>query len=75
VPDGHADATPLPADDTMFRMPDVERMTGVKKSTIKRMVAAGTFPKPLRIGMRARGWLARDVKCETLSEQQRRPRQ
>ena len=21
VPDGHADATPLPADDTMFRMP------------------------------------------------------
>lgn len=37
---------PLPADDTMLRMPEVERLTGISKSTIKRMVSDGRFPKP-----------------------------
>jgi prophage regulatory protein len=68
---------PLPADDTMLRMPEVERLTGISKSTIKRMVADGRFPKALRLGIRAKGWLARDVKqfVDTLDEQRRRPRQ
>lgn len=68
---------PLPADDTMLRMPDVERLTGISKSTIKRMVSDGRFPKPLRLGIRAKGWPARDVKqfIDTLDEQRKRPRQ
>ena len=68
---------PLPADDTMLRMPEVERLTGISKSTIKRMVGDGRFPSPLRLGIRAKGWLARDVNgfVETLDEQRKRPRQ
>ena len=68
---------PLPADDTMLRMPDVERLTGISKSTIKRMVSDGRFPQPLRLGIRAKGWPASDVKgfIETLNEQRKRPRQ
>ena len=68
---------PLPADDTMLRMTDVERLTGLTKSTIKRMVADGRFPKPMRLGLRAIGWPASDVRAfvETLNEQRRRTRQ
>jgi prophage regulatory protein len=67
----------LPPDDTVVRPVEVVRLTGLSKSTINRMVSAGTFPPPLRIGERARGWLARDLKAwrELLDEQRRRPRQ
>ena len=61
----------------MLRTPEVERLTGLSQSTIKRMVTDGRFPKPMRIGIRAKGWLARDVKAfiDTLDEQRKRPRQ
>lgn len=67
----------LPPDDTVIRPVAVARLTGLSKSTINRMVAAGSFPPPLRIGTRARGWLARDLKAwrELLDEQRRRRRQ
>ncbi|MFT3732843.1 MAG: AlpA family phage regulatory protein [Hyphomicrobium sp.] len=67
----------LPPDDTVVRPVEVVRLTGLSKSTINRMVSAGTFPPPLRIGERARGWLSRDLKAwrELLDEQRRRPRQ
>ena len=70
-------AEPLPADDTVLRMPDVERLTGISPSTIKRMVSGGRFPKPLRLGIRAKGWFARDVRAhmQRLDEQRKRPRQ
>ena len=76
LPDRPKDA-PLPADDTMLRMPDVERLTGISGSTIKRMVTDGRFPKPMRIGIRAKGWPARDVRTFVgmLDEQRKRPRQ
>ena len=76
LPD-RAKPEPLPTDDTMLRMPDVERLTGISASTIKRMATDGRFPMPMRIGIRAKGWLARDVRTfiETLDEQRKRPRQ
>ena len=43
-----AEATAMPVDDTMLRMPEVERLTGLSMSSIKRMVSDGRFPKPLR---------------------------
>ncbi|WP_210269807.1 helix-turn-helix transcriptional regulator [Hyphomicrobium methylovorum] len=73
----HVAPLPEPADDTMLRVDDVVRLTGLSHSTIKRMISDGRFPKHLRIGERAKGWLARDVKAwiEALNEQRRRPRQ
>lgn len=67
----------LPADDTMLRMADVERLTGRSKSAIKRMVKEGTFPRPMKLGVRAIGWPASDVRTfiATLDEQRKRPKQ
>jgi prophage regulatory protein len=68
---------PMPADDTMLRVPDVVRLTGISHTTIKRMQADGRFPKAMRLGERAKGWPAREIKAwlETLDEQRRRSRQ
>ena len=76
VPD-RAKSEPLPADDTMLRLPEIVRRTGISASTIKRMVSDGRFPKPMRIGIRAKGWLGRDVRTfiQMLDEQRKRSRQ
>jgi prophage regulatory protein len=68
---------PMPAADTMLREKEVVRRTGISASTIKRMVADGRFPRPMRIGERAKGWPMRDVQewIERLDEQRKRPRQ
>jgi len=68
---------PMPADDTMLRVPDVVRLTGISHTTIKRMQADGRFPKAMRLGERAKGWPAREIRAwiERLDEQRRRPRQ
>lgn len=75
--DGERSTEPMPADDTMLRVPDVVRLTGISHTTIKRMQADGRFPKAMRLGERAKGWPAREVKAwiERLDEQRRRPRQ
>ncbi|MGB0467075.1 MAG: helix-turn-helix transcriptional regulator [Pontibacterium sp.] len=44
----------------LLSMPQVEEITGFKKSYIFRERAAGRFPEPLRIGSSVR-WKASDV--------------
>jgi predicted DNA-binding transcriptional regulator AlpA len=76
--DGDATSEPeLPADDSMLSPKDVVRVTGLSLSTIKRRVADGTFPQPMRLSPRRIGWPAREVKAwlETVDLQRRKPRQ
>jgi len=40
----------------ILRRPEVERLTGLSRSTIYGMLAKQAFPKPIRIGKRAVGW-------------------
>ena len=40
----------------LLRLPDVLKITGLKKSTIYEGAKNGTFPKPLRVGLRAVAW-------------------
>jgi prophage regulatory protein len=47
---------PVPADDTMLPFRDVIRRTGLSKSTIKRMVANGKFPRWTKLSVRRVGW-------------------
>ena len=56
-------AEPEPADTTMLDMHDVMRLTGLSKSTIKRMVSDDRFPKPIHLSPRRIGWPAGDVKA------------
>ena len=39
----------------------VSREVSLSKSSIYRMMATGTFPKPVRIGARAVRWVATDI--------------
>jgi prophage regulatory protein len=40
----------------IFSMADLESRLGLSRATITRMVDAGTFPKPLKLGARRIGW-------------------
>jgi prophage regulatory protein len=47
---------------TILRMPDVEKRTGLRKSTIYKLMEARRFPPSIPIaGTKARGWDARAV--------------
>lgn len=52
-----SEATP-PA---ILRLPDVMRLTGLGRSTIYRLLAAGQFPSPVQLSVRAVGWRRSDV--------------
>jgi prophage regulatory protein len=42
--------------EALLRLPEVERITGLKKSSIYAGMKAGTFPKCVHIGPRAVAW-------------------
>lgn len=44
-----------------LRLPDVIRLTGLARSTIYRLMAAGLFPEPVRLGPRAVAWRRSDI--------------
>lgn len=45
----------------IIRRPNVEARTGIPKSSIYALMAKGEFPKPIKIGARAVGWLDSDI--------------
>jgi prophage regulatory protein len=46
---------------TILRLPEVRRSTGLSRSTIYLRIAEGKFPKPVRLGGRAVGWLEAEI--------------
>ena len=44
-----------------LRLPRVQTLTGLSRSTLWRMVKEGAFPKPLRLGKKAIGWRESDI--------------
>jgi prophage regulatory protein len=44
-----------------LRLPAVCRMTGLGRSTIYRMQAEQRFPQGIKLGVRAVGWVEREV--------------
>lgn len=47
--------------DAILRRPDVERRTGLSRSTIYAMMNRGEFPRPIQLSARAVGWMASDI--------------
>jgi prophage regulatory protein len=43
------------------RLPSVKHRTGLSRAAIYRRVAAGTFPRPVKVGERASAWLESEV--------------
>ena len=48
-------------DDRLLRRQEVERRCQIGRSTIYRLMRAGQFPEPLRIGPRAVRWSQREL--------------
>ena len=46
---------------TILRLPAVRQHPGLSRSTIYDAMTRGTFPKPVRLGVRTVGWLASEV--------------
>ncbi len=45
----------------ILRRPEVEKLTGIPRSTLYAKIAVGDFPAPIKIGQRAVGWLEIEV--------------
>ena len=45
----------------ILRRNEVEKVTGLGRSTIYAKVAAGEFPSPMKLGRRAVGWRSSDI--------------
>ena len=46
---------------TIWRLSEVLRQTGLSRSTIYEMISRGEFPRQVKLGRRAVGWIANDV--------------
>ena len=44
----------------ILRLPDVLAYTGLRRSTLYRMMSEGHFPKSVKLGYRSVGWLESD---------------
>ena len=49
------------ANHLVFKLSEVIRQTGLSRSTIYLYMSRCDFPKPIRIGTRAVGWLEKDI--------------
>lgn len=45
----------------ILRRPQVEQRTGLSRSTLYQYIKDGDFPRPVRLGLRAVGWLESDI--------------
>lgn len=46
---------------TILRRKQVEKRTGLSRSTIYARIAQGTFPRPIELGDRAVGWIETEI--------------
>ena len=53
-----------------LRLIQVKETTGLSRATIYRKIAAHEFPRPIRLGSRAVGWVEADV-IEWMNERER----
>ena len=45
----------------VLRLPEVEAKTGLKHTAIYQRISEGTFPRPIPLGVQARGFLESEV--------------
>ena len=57
-----------------LRLPAVETLTGLKRSTIYARIKSGTFPKPYSLGANSSGWLKDDLDRWVAAREVRSPR-
>ena len=53
----------------IFRLSELTRVTGLRRSALYAKIAKGSFPRPIPLGERAVGWLESDI--ETWQQQRK----
>ena len=48
---------------SILRRKQVEKRTGLSRSTIYLRIQEGTFPRPIQLGARAVGWLENEIEA------------
>ena len=51
----------------ILRLPEVKTRTALSRSTIYEGIARGDFPQPLKLGLRAVGWVESEVDAWVVS--------
>ena len=46
----------------ILRLPEVVKRTGLPRASIYQQMAMGSFPKPIALSLRSRGWIESEVK-------------
>src|SRR5689334_12581733 len=46
----------LPSADRLIKLPDVERLTGLRRSAIYERIQRGSFPRSVKVGKRSSTW-------------------
>ena len=54
-----------------LRWPEVQRRVGVSRSTVWRLTRRGLFPRPVLIGLQAKGWRSDEIDTWVESRQPR----
>lgn len=49
--------------DRILRRPEVEKLVGLRRSALYKLIAEGKFPPPVRLTRRAVGWRSGDVQA------------
>jgi prophage regulatory protein len=57
----HTDAETSNMVQRILRLPEVERATGKKRSSIYKEISEGNFPKPIKLGKKAVGWVESEI--------------
>ena len=52
---------------TFLRLPEVQRRTGKSKSSIWAAIKDGSFPKPIKLGPRAIGFIESEIEAHNQS--------
>ena len=47
--------------DTLIRLPQVLKRTGLSRTTLYRLVQSGDFPRPVKISPRASAWRSLEI--------------
>jgi prophage regulatory protein len=53
----------IPAPDRILRLPQVCKMTGLRRSFVYELQTERRFPQSIKLGSRAVGWLEREIQA------------
>lgn len=53
----------MDANDRIIRLPEVLEKVGLKKSAVYKLIKEGDFPKQVKLGKHASGWIEADVQA------------